>query len=170
MKLNITIDNSLFCLLIQQKFVEYLLCAGLCLGPGHMAVNEVDTGMVLMEWFTSSTAVEKSGTRRACKWAGLCEGRCPWRSVTDPVCWEQARVSWSPGRVTYDLRTTGRCQWQWSPARMRRRWDGRCGGEESIRLRGLSFPLKAAGDWRGVLNRPVTPSDVHFQGIVQAPE
>lgn len=48
MKLSISIDNSLFCLRIQQKFTERLCILGSALGPGYVAVNEMDAGMGFM--------------------------------------------------------------------------------------------------------------------------
>lgn len=33
--------SLLLCLLIQQRFIEFLLCAGTILGPGYMAVDKI---------------------------------------------------------------------------------------------------------------------------------
>ena len=76
MKLNITVDKSLFCLPIQQKFVECILCAGLCLRP--WTCDSDQDGRRLGPYSLVPHSVdEKPGTRRASQWAGLCEGWCP---------------------------------------------------------------------------------------------
>ena len=98
MRPNVTLDKSLFCLLIQQKLVEYLLCAGFCPRPGHTAVSKVGTGLALTGWFAIPRAVQgRSGTRRACVKAHVPEGG----SLT--LGSENKRVGWSPERKTGDL-------------------------------------------------------------------
>lgn len=48
---------------------------GPALGPGYVAVNKLGIGLV--PWndaFVFTCCEEKSGTRRTCKWTGLCAG------------------------------------------------------------------------------------------------
>lgn len=68
--------TTLSCLLIQQKLIEHLLCFGLHLRPWTYGGEQDGPrlgphGMILQ---FSRAVEEESGTRRACKQAGLCEG------------------------------------------------------------------------------------------------
>lgn len=114
--------------------------------------------------------MEKSITRRACKWAGLCEGvkgRCPWGSDTDLGLWETDwEVSWGQGAVKDDLRGGA------SDNGPHPEWEGgikRLSGERSqVMLRRPGILLKSSRKlWMG-FGRPITWPDVHFNRIIQA--
>lgn len=47
---------------------------GPALGPGYVAVNKMETGLVPWNDAFVFTCCEKSGTRRTYKWTGLCVG------------------------------------------------------------------------------------------------